>query len=176
MSIHYSRKIGTGTYNDPFRPALVDAHPGINWSAVDNGGAFAVVVPNPPAELLTNWRFPLVSHTSPTFEAVRNSMRSLLGQRPDAGVTITLGAQTVTLPATPGFAARFTQRMAAYREAGMAGSASVTIRTYGGERTVTLTQLRAAYKLYMDGLEAIVAPLDKVDTATTMADLDAVTL
>jgi hypothetical protein len=145
----------------------------------DTSPRFAVRVEGDDATLTAlaaDPKYPQVRRSSPTFAEVRDAIREALARRPDNGVTITLGAQSATLPSTPGFAARFTQLLAAYREAGTAGTANVTIRVRGGTRTVTLNQLRTAYKLYMDGLAAITAPLDQVDAATTTADLDSIAL
>jgi hypothetical protein len=114
--------------------------------------------------------------TDAAIETRRAQIRAVLKARPDNGVTFTVGGQTLTLPASQGFQDRLTRLLAAYREAGAAGSTSVTIATRNGSRTMTLTQLRAVYKAYMDAVAAINAPLNQVDAAATMADLDAITL
>jgi hypothetical protein len=127
-------------------------------------------------DTFSDWRYPQVPSATPTFAEVRDAIRSALGRRPDNGVTFTVGGQTLTLPASQGFQDRLTRLLAAYREAGAAGSTSVTIATRNGSRTMTLTQLRAVYKAYMDAVAAVNAPLDQVDAATTMENLDAITL
>jgi len=130
----------------------------------------------PPDALLADPRFPQVPSATPTFAECRKAIKAALDKRPDNGVTFTVGGQTLTLPASQDFQDRLTRLLAAYREAGAAGSTSVTIATRNGSRTMTLTQLRAVYKAYMDAAAALNAPLDQVDAAATMADLDAITL
>ena len=123
------------------------------------------------------YRFPrLQEGKQHNFANYKGAMQEAFGKRPDNGVTFTAGGQTLTLPASQGFQDRLTRLLAAYREAGAAGSTSVTIATRNGSRTMTLTQLRAAYKAYMDAAATLNAPLDQVDAAATMADLDAITL
>jgi len=144
-------------------------------SCVQVGQTAANAVVEIPDEF-SDYRFPQVLSANPTLAEYRKALQNSLGARPDNGVTFTVGGQTLTLPASQGFQDRLTRLLAAYREAGAAGSTNVTIATRNGSRTMTLTQLRAAYKAYMDAAATLNAPLDQVDAAATMADLDAITL
>lgn len=183
-SYHYSAMTIVTLRGQPFRvPALAGAYPRASWAVTDReAGRVLVRVTDPPAALLTDPRFPRVcveDEGDPlSVEAYRRALRVALDRfLADKAVPVTVGANTVQVPATLLYQAYLRD----VRQDVADGAASVTVQFRGQQRTLTSVQFVAAYKAYRLGLRALAgadatAAAGALDAAQSAADLDAITL
>jgi hypothetical protein len=172
-------------------PLLATAYPTVSWSQADSsdyGSArVPLSVPDPPAALATDYRFPRLTGGVPVrLDDYRAGMRACHDLRlAGVAIPVVVGGATYQVPAGVAF------QDVLVRLAGeiQAGAAAVTV-AFGGvaSPTVPAATFLAAYRSYLAQLRAVTpaggtgATVDhlltraRIESAAAVSDLDAITI
>ena len=167
---------------DTNTPDFAIEYPGVGWGLAEDrdptpGARVLITVPDPPAALLTDYRYPEVKGGPPVvFEDYRQGMREAHDLRLAALlVNVQVGKDTLRLPGTMGYQTYLAHLVNDAR----AGHRVFVLRTAGAVYPVTALTFGSIYRQYRAALRSHagrdeIGIRGAIEAARSRGDLDAI--